>query len=58
MNFIRNQDFRAGSEASLEGFVCLPQGHNQSKSRVFSRSVGGQELIVIAENMWMLLQNT
>ena len=42
MNFIRNQDFRAGSEASLEGFVCLPQGHNQSKSRVFSRSGGGK----------------
>jgi len=50
MNFIRNQDFRAGSEASLEGFVCLPQGHNQSKSRVFSRSGGAWSHSVKQQN--------
>ena len=52
MNFIRNQDFRAGSEAGLKGFVCLPQRHNQSKNRVFSRSVGGYRLFGLPNAAW------
>lgn len=46
MNFIRNQNFRAGSKASLEGLVCPPQRPNQSKSRVFSQSGGAVSYIL------------
>lgn len=44
MNFIRNRNFRAGPQTSLEGFICPQNSDKQQKNKVFGRSVGGQVL--------------
>ena len=41
MNFIRNRNFRAGPQTSLEGFICHQNSDKQQKIKVFGRS-GGQ----------------
>ena len=42
MNFIRNRNFRAGPQTSLEGFICPQNSDKQQKIKVFGRSVGGR----------------
>ena len=42
MNFIRNRNFRAGPQTSLEGFICPQNSDKQQKIKVFGRSGGGQ----------------
>ena len=44
MNFIRNRNFRAGPQTSLEGFICPQNSDKQQKIKVFGRS-GGQEIV-------------
>ena len=41
MNFIRNRNFRAGPQTSLEGFICPQNSDKLQKNKVFGRSVGG-----------------
>ena len=41
MNFIRNRNFRAGPQTSLEGFICHQNSDKQQKINVFGRSMGG-----------------
>ena len=41
MNFIRNRNFRAGPQTSLEGFICPQNSDKQQKIKVFGRSEGG-----------------
>lgn len=41
MNFIRNRNFRAGPQTSLEGFICPQNSDKQQKNKVFGRSEGG-----------------
>ena len=43
MNFIRNRNFRAGPQTSLEGFICPQNSDKQQKIKVFGRSEGGVE---------------
>lgn len=38
MNFIRNRNFRAGPQTSLEGFICPQNSDKQQKIKVFGRS--------------------
>ena len=45
MNFIRNRNFRAGPQTSLEGFICPQNSDKKQKIKVFGRSVGGQEIV-------------
>ena len=54
MNFIRNRNFRAGPQTSLEGFICPQNSDKQQKIKVFGRSVGGGKKIVL-NLMWLLL---
>ena len=42
MNFIRNRNFRAGSQTSLEGFICPQNSDKLQKNKVFGRSGGGK----------------
>ena len=42
MNFIRNRNFRAGPQTSLEGFICPQNSDKKQKIKVFGRSVGGE----------------
>ena len=42
MNFIRNRNFRAGPQTSLEGFICPQNSDKKQKIKVFGRSAGGQ----------------
>ena len=42
MNFIRNRNFRAGPQTSLEGFICPQNSDKLQKNKVFGRSVGGR----------------
>ena len=44
MNFIRNRNFRAGPQTSLEGFICPQNSDKQQKIKVFGRSVGGAKV--------------
>ena len=44
MNFIRNRNFRAGPQTSLEGFICPQNSDKQQKIKVFGRSEGGCNL--------------
>lgn len=39
MNFIRNRNFRAGPQTSLEGFLCPQNSDKQQKIKAFGRSV-------------------
>ena len=41
MNFIRNRNFRAGPQTSLEGFICPQNSDKLQKNKVFGRSEGG-----------------
>ena len=41
MNFIRNRNFRAGPQTSLEGFICPKNSDKQQTIKVFGRSDGG-----------------
>ena len=41
MNFIRNRNFRAGPQTSLEGVICPQNSDKQQKIKVFGRSDGG-----------------
>ena len=43
MNFIRNRNFRAGPQTSLEGFICPQNSDKLQKNKVFGRSGGGYE---------------
>ena len=45
MNFIRNRNFRAGPQTSLEGFICPQNSDKQQKIKVFGRSGGGSPTI-------------
>lgn len=45
MNFIRNRNFRAGPQTSLEGFICPQNSDKQQKIKVFGRSEGGVKTI-------------
>lgn len=47
MNFIRNRNFRAGPQTSLEGFICPQNSDKQQKNKVFGRSGGG---VIIGNN--------
>ena len=40
MNFIRNRNFRAGPQTSLEGCICPQNSDKQQKIKVFGRSAG------------------
>ena len=40
MNFIRNRNFRAGPQTSLEGFICPQNSDKLQKNKVFGRSGG------------------
>ena len=40
MYFIRNRNFRAGPQTSLEGFICPQNSDKQQKIKVFGRSGG------------------
>ena len=40
MNFIRNRNFRAGPQTSLEGFICPQNSDKKQKIKVFGRSEG------------------
>ena len=42
MNCIRNRNFRAGPQTSLEGFICPQNSDKQQKNKVFGRSEGGE----------------
>ena len=42
MNFIRNRNFRAGPQTSLEGFICPQNSDKQQKIKVFGRSGGAK----------------
>ena len=44
MNFIRNRNFRAGPQTSLEGFICPQNSDKQQKIKVFGRSGGVKSL--------------
>ena len=46
MNFIRNRNFSAGPQTSLEGFICPQNSDKQQKIKVFGRSVGGAKVVV------------
>ena len=55
MNFIRNRNFRAGPQTSLEGFICPQNSDKQQKIKVFGRSGGvkigkGIKPLVIPQN--------
>ena len=53
MNFIRNRNFRAGPQTSLEGFICHQNSDKQQKIKVFGRSGGGVKIgnnVTIAPN--------
>lgn len=41
MNFIRNRNFRAGPQTSLEDVICPQNSDKQQKNRVFRRSGEG-----------------
>ena len=41
MNFIRNRNFSAGPQTSLEGFICPQNSDKQQKIKVFGRPAGG-----------------
>lgn len=49
MNFIRNRNFRAGPQTSLEGFICPQNSDKQQKIKVFGRS-GGENINLANEN--------
>ena len=40
MNFIRNRNFRAGPQTSLEGVICPQNSYKQQENKVFGRSGG------------------
>lgn len=50
MNFIRNRNFRAGPQTSLEGFICPQNSDKQQKIKVFGRSDGGANLVLLKTN--------
>lgn len=50
MNFIRNRNFRAGPQTSLEGFICPQNSDKQQKIKVFGRSGGGNIEHVIVDD--------
>ena len=50
MNFIRNRNFRAGPQTSLEGFICPQSSDKQQEIKVFGRSVGGQSFDWLCRN--------
>lgn len=43
MNFIRNRNFRAGPQTSLEGFICPQNSDKKQKIKVFGRFGGGDK---------------
>ena len=47
MNFIRNRNFRAGPQTSLEGFICHQNSDKQQKIKVFGQSVGGAKISTV-----------
>ena len=47
MNFIRNRNFRAGPQTSLEGFICTQNSDKKQKIKVFGRSDGGASIILL-----------
>lgn len=49
MNFIRNRNFRAGPQTSLEGFICPQNSDKQQKIKVFGRSEGGDGPSILAD---------
>ena len=51
MNFIRNRNFRAGPQTSLEGFICPQNSDKKQKIKVFGRSVGGKALFTCHDNL-------
>lgn len=53
MNFIRNRNFRAGPQTSLEGFICPQNSDKQQKIKVFGRSVGGEILVGTCYNAYV-----
>ena len=58
MNFIRNRNFRAGPQTSLEGFICPQNSDKKQKIKVFGRSGGGKftdnhNVIVFVSLMWL-----
>lgn len=55
MNFIRNRNFRAGPQTSLEGFICHQNSDKQQKIKVFGRS-GGASLVLLKTNINSVIQ--
>jgi len=51
MNFIRNRNFRAGPQTSLEGFICPQNSDKQQKIKVFGRSGGGVDGVMLLEDL-------
>ena len=51
MNFIRNRNFRAGPQTSLEGFICPQNSDKKQKIKVFGRSGGGNLVIVSVKDI-------
>ncbi|WP_418331748.1 hypothetical protein, partial [Segatella sp.] len=57
MNFIRNRNFRAGPQTSLEGFICPQNSDKQQKIKVFGRSEGGGNFVNLCEEQHFILKN-
>lgn len=55
MNFIRNRNFRAGPQTSLEGFICPQNSDKQQKIKVFGRS-GGEFMLIIRYTCQLILK--
>ena len=51
MNFIRNRNFRAGPQTSLEGFICPQNSDKQQKIKVFGRSGGDFRNFLVERNI-------
>ena len=52
MNFIRNRNFRAGPQTSLEGFICPQNSDKLQKNKVFGRSEGGYQMIILDKDTY------
>lgn len=50
MNFIRNRNFRAGPQTSLEGFICPQNSDKQQKIKVFGRSGEGVKVVSVSSS--------
>ena len=55
MNFIRNRNFSAGPQTSLEGFICPQNSDKQQKNKVFGRSGGALSVSICCDFLSLYL---